>query len=156
MKLSNSPEEARKAAYKFIKKHGYFTGSRCWKVHHKNSDYDYLLHPDQYKELKNIRGIHGVVDYPHDMHESAEGNPSMYLKYKGRLFNIISPKNNDEYLAWCWATECLKAIPFSSDLVDKPARVSLFKSIKDAYLRWIEVYIRLDDDLPDMGDDIPF
>lgn len=122
-----------KQIYRIIRKHGTITGSRAWKVATKDSDFDYLVRPDIYAEIKKIKGVNRVIKY-HKIHDPAyDGYPTFYFEYRGRTINVISPMD-DEYHAWLWATYCLKEFPAKSWIKSKEHRINIFQKLRALYM----------------------
>ena len=122
--------------YKLLKEHGTRTGSRVWKVHNKDSDYDYLIPNSIYIQIKQM-GIDKIVTF-YDQAEDPdyEGNPTFYFEYKGRTFNVISPRTIHDYQAWEWATGAMKLIDINH-IKNRDIRVELFKNLRKFYIEFI-------------------
>lgn len=122
--------------YKLLKKEGTRTGSRVWKVHNKDSDYDYVIPNHIYNQIHEM-GINKVVTY-HDQMDGPdyEGNPTFYFMYKGRTFNVISPHTIQDYQAWIWATEAMKLVdPYR--IKNRDRRIELFRDMRRFYIEFI-------------------
>jgi len=121
--------------YKLIRKHGKLTGSRAWKVHNKDSDYDYIVPEKIYHQLNIIKGIEKVIKF-HDqkIDPDYDGNPTFYFEYRGRTINVISPVGIENE-AWIWASECIKFLPFPGAIKDRNKRIEVFKRLRGFYIQ---------------------
>jgi hypothetical protein len=123
----------------------YFTGSRAWGVEKEDSDYDYIVSYEDYKELiepnilrfspKNeleVADYEIVDDLEVDDYESGEEGLCLFITHENKKYNFIVRVGNHDKQAWIKTTKFVNLIP--KDLIrDREKRIQIFEAILTGY-----------------------
>jgi hypothetical protein len=113
-----------------VRKLGIATGSRAFGVNQKDSDYDYVISYEIWKEEFDDligSGIHYNQGYSDD-----DLFQNFFIENGAVEYDLIVPYEKNEFEAWKWATKVTKELP-EHLLWNKWERVAIFEGLKEGF-----------------------
>lgn len=125
-----------------VETQGIPTGSTTFGVNTDNSDIDVVVPnlPEYRGDLFSELLRRGNALYLHESedveHYFQEGFSSVYVKIRGKLYNLIIPHDSKHLSKWVYATEKMSMLSlqdkeYQDKIRDKEIRVELFESYKE-------------------------
>ena len=110
---------------------GFFTGSRAFGVGKEESDYDYILEPDQYFSFLAYL-VDNNIEY-----KKSEYFIGAFFEHEDKKYNVFLV-HNTRFDVWVFATEIMKNICEKKllpiiYLKEKQLRIRLFENLRNLY-----------------------